>query len=267
MIRDLEDTNWEEEYILTASDKNIEELWNSLNGKLLSLREKFVPKRKLSGKPSWKEAGSSPINKSLQEAVRNKHAEHRHWMSARGNSQAESARLRYTRARNKVRKLTRQAKRNFENDIAKKSKSNPKVFWCHIRSRLKTRSGVAPLLEDENDKDSIKVLDEEKANILQKQFSSVYTLEPPGEIPKLACRTDMWIDNLYITYVMVQKEILNMNVNKSCGPDEIHPLILKKLINSINGPITVLLNRSTSQGVIPNDWKRAFVSPIYKKGQ
>ena len=39
MIRDLEDTNWKEEYILTASDKNIEELWISLKGKLLSLRE------------------------------------------------------------------------------------------------------------------------------------------------------------------------------------------------------------------------------------
>ena len=47
--------------------------------------------------------------------------------------------------------MMRQAKRRFERGIAKKSKSYPKVFWSHISHRLKTKPGVAPLLENPQD--------------------------------------------------------------------------------------------------------------------
>ena len=55
-----------------------------------------------------------------------------------------------------------------------------------------------------------------------------------------------------------------MNVNKSCGPDDIHPRALKELVDIMSNPIALLLNR-TMECVIPNDWKKAIVSPIYKK--
>ena len=54
-----------------------------------------------------------------------------------------------------------------------------------------------------------------------------------------------------------------MNVNKSCGPDDIHPRVLKELVDIMSNLIALLLNR-TMEGVIPNDWKKAIVSPIYK---
>ena len=82
----------------------------------------------------------------------------------------------------------RQAKRKFESDIAWKCKSNPKVFWARIQNNLKTKIGVVHLLEKKNDKTSIKFSDKDKANILQKQFSSVYTQEPEGTIPRLSKR-------------------------------------------------------------------------------
>ena len=40
------------------------------------------------------------------------------------------------------------------------------------------------------DKTSTKFNDLEKANILQKQFSSVFTREPEGEIPLVGNRTE-----------------------------------------------------------------------------
>ena len=52
--------------------------------------------------------------------------------------------------------------------------------------------GIAPLLENINDKKSIKFDDNEKANILQKQFSSIFTQEPEEEIPSVNKRTDIW---------------------------------------------------------------------------
>ena len=64
---------------------------------------------------------------------------------------------------------------------------------------------MAPLLENDHDKDSTRFDDREKANILQKQFASVFTHEPEGEIPRLEKRTDAHICDLLITEEMVQK--------------------------------------------------------------
>ena len=114
----------------------------------------------------------------------------------------------------------------FEKGIGEKCRSDPKLFWGHVCSRLKTKSGVAPLLKDVKDKNSAQFDDVEKANILQDQFSSVFTREPEGETPSLNKRTGASIGNLQISYKIVQEEINNLNVNKSCRPDEVQPRML-----------------------------------------
>ena len=65
---------------------------------------------------------------------------------------------------------------------------------------------------------------------------------------------------------MVRNEIRGLNINTSCGPDEIHPRLLQELVDIISEPIVFLMNKSMETGVIPLDWKKAYVSPIYKKG-
>ena len=179
-----------------------------------------------SGKPKWKVRGTFPVSKSIQEAIRNKHKQHRQWMARKGWVEADLVHLTYTKASNKVKSMIRKAKSMFEKGIGEKCQSNPKLFWGHVRSRLKTKSGVAPLLKDVKDKNSAQFDDVEKTNILQDQFSSVFTREPDGETPSLNKRTDTSICNLQISYKIVQEEINNLNVNESCGPDEVHPRML-----------------------------------------
>ena len=111
----------------------------------------------------------------------------------------------------------RQAKRKFDKDIGNNSKTNPKAFWSRVRKRLKTKSSVALLLKDTDDKESTKFEDEKKANILQKQFSSIFTWEPEGEIPKLAIRTDTFIYNLLVTEEMVRTKSLTWMYIKLVG--------------------------------------------------
>ena len=66
-----------------------------------------------------------------------------------------------------------------------KAKTEPKAFWGHTRRKLKTKTGVAPLLSDPKDSSSMKFDETEKANLLLNQFSSVFTREPEGTIPRL----------------------------------------------------------------------------------
>ena len=148
------------------------------------------------------------------------------------------------------------------------AKTNPKAFWAYTRQNLKTKCGVAPLLSDVHDENSLKFSDNEKANILQRQFTNVYTREPEEDMPSFDERTDSLLQELHITEEMISKQLNSLNVNKSCGPDNVHACILRELADQVAGPLTYLFNLTIENGIIPIDWKQSFVSPIYnKRGQ
>jgi len=48
------------------------------------------------------------------------------------------------------------------------------------------------------------------------------------------------------------------------GPVEIHPRMLKELAEIIYEPLTIIFNESLRTGKLPNEWKLAHVTPIYK---
>ena len=87
------------------------------------------------------------------------------------------------------------------------------------------------------DQDLLKFDDKDKANIHQKQFSSVFTKEQVGELPSITNKTDNRIQDCAVSVEMVRKEILSLNINKSCGPDEINPLMLTELVDFIASPL------------------------------
>ena len=64
----------------------------------------------------------------------------------------------------------------------------------------------------------------------------------------------------------VGKLLRELNANKICGPDDIHPRILKHCSNSLASPLCALFNTSFKCGEIPDDWKIANVIPLCKKG-
>ena len=56
------------------------------------------------------------------------------------------------------------------------------------------------------------------------------------------------------------------NVKTSCGPDMIHPRVLKELCNNIAQPLFMIFHISAESKMIPSQWKQANVKAIYKKG-
>ena len=65
--------------------------------------------------------------------------------------------------------------------------------------------------------------EKEKANILQKQFVSAFNKETNAEVPVLDKKTEVNLPIINITREMVRYEILKLNINKQCEPDEMHP--------------------------------------------
>ena len=51
------------------------------------------------------------------------------------------------------------------------------------------------------------------------------------------------------------------------GPDQIHPRVFKQHATAVVLILTVICNKSLHSGEGPEDWRKANVSPIFKKGK
>ena len=64
----------------------------------------------------------------------------------------------------------------------------------------------------------------------------------------------------------MERALNSLKINKSPGPDGLHPRILKELSSEISRPLALLFNKTMYSGMIPSSWKVAEVRPIFKKG-
>ena len=142
---------------------------------------------------------------------------------------------------------------------------NPKRFWKHFRDNLKMKTGISPLLLSPNDNITIRFENRDKTKILQDQFCSIYTKEPIGELPYFASRTNE-IFEMDLTVEMVWKEISLLNNNKALGPVDLHPRMLKQLVDNVTTPIFIIMKISHIDGCAPEYWRLDHVTVIYKKG-
>ena len=68
-----------------------------------------------------------------------------------------------------------------------------------------------------------------------------------------------------VTTPGLQTALSQIDEHSSMGPDGIHPMLLKACAAELAEPLTVVFNKSIQEGVVPNRWKVAVVTPIYKK--
>ena len=59
--------------------------------------------------------------------------------------------------------------------------------------------------------------------------------------------------------------MINKAVSKSCDLDPIPTWLLKSSLDILSPSITNIVNLSLSNGVMPDQWKRAIVTPLLKK--
>jgi hypothetical protein len=167
-----------------------------------------------------------------------------------------------------VRNKIRNAKRRFERDIAKgcgSEQSNKKRFFAYVRQKTKSRPSIGPL-KDASGRTVQE--DGEMAKLLNSFFSSVFTRENATNLPEPAdtgCREE--IQFVKITARAVRDKINKLRVDGAAGPVNIGPLLLKKLGKEVAGPLAKIMQTSLNDGTVPEDWRSANVTPIFKKGR
>ena len=175
----------------------------------------------------------------------------------------ENDKLTHDRLRRQSKKLIKRSKKSVEAQIANSCKTNPKEFYSYVKTKRVLTSTIGPLTENGKQIDN----EVDMANTLNNYFSTVFTTEDHGNLPTVAPQTQgVTLPNFIITENEILSVMNNMNVNKTPGPDKISPRLLKEAKNELVKPLTTLFNKTLLAGKVPNEWKLANVTPIFKKG-
>ncbi len=238
---------------------DINEAWDNFKCKIREMEEKHIPMSQIrTGR------NKLPLNRETVALIKEKGALSRKFVQTKD----PEIRKRYNHIRNKVTKEVRKARKNFERNLAKEAKTNPKKIWKYINSKSKTREGIGELCKDPTDPKSEKTdKDEEKANILADYFSSVFTNEAEGALPNIPTKqiTQNW-KKIEIKEEVIGKLLKELKEDKSPGMDKMHPTLLKELNQELSKPLSLIFRKSLEEAKVPDDWKKARVSAIHKKG-
>ena len=107
---------------------------------------------------------------------------------------------------------------------------------------------------------------QEKAELINQQFTSVFTHENTSTLPDLVASSFPTIvpDNINVNDV--EKLLSGLQGHKAHGPDGIPAHLLKESAHNMAPLLTHIYKASLHQCRLPCDWKTALVFPIYKKG-
>ena len=157
---------------------------------------------------------------------------------------------RYTRCRNDLRRLTRNLRRDFEMRLAKDAKQNSKPFWRYVHSRLKTRSRVEDLRQDDG---SLATEDRDKAGVLNSFFCSIFTDENENVPAPSQVYSGPVLEDVAVTPQLVVQKLKMLRPSSSPGPDGIHPRVLVEVAQSIATSLSQLFHESLMSGELPTD--------------
>ena len=232
--------NWVDKF----KDKTVQQVKDSICQEYEEGVARYVPLTKVgfeNGKKKW-------FNRECQKAKMEKDAA---WKAYRRRSR-KSTWKKYQEVRNQYLQIRRSAEKEFEQDIARKAKDNPKLFHSFIRGKLKVKEQVVNLQLDNG----------ELTEPDDQAFQTVFTVEntpPPKKIEQAV------LEDIVISVAEVHSLLKELNPYKAAGPDNITTYILKECADQLAEPLTYLYKLSLRTGELPTQWKIADVIPIFKK--
>ena len=237
----------------TTDNSTVEESWGLLRSKLDQLVEENVPTC------TFRPRKSDWMTGDILREIRRKR---RQWKKAKVGG--EEDRAEYEDTAKKLKKMIRNAKRNMEKKLATERYYNSKPFYNYIKKKSTTRSTIGPLINNQGDTVSE---EEEIAEELNEYFASVFTREDLTSVPDPApMRSRTKLRGTWISTEKVRKKINKLKKHGAAGPDGIRPQLLQQCADEISPVLAMIGRKSLGTGTVPEEWKKANVVPIYKKG-
>ena len=250
------------QYQESSKGKNVEQLWTEFKDKIHSLMNEHIPTKLIRGnknKKPW-------ISKEVKSLIRKRNKQYKKYKKTKDKIDIK----RYKETKAHLQKAERQSYWKYINNIIEigdpDQEDRPpkqKRFWSYIKSLRKDTNGIAPL----KDVGILHADAKDKADILNRQYQSVFTNEDTSDIPTPDGKPYSSMPEITVSIEGVQKLLQKLNPQKACGPDQIPARILRDLADVIAPPLTLIFQKSLDEGNIPNDWRTANVTAIFKKGE
>ena len=171
---------------------------------------------------------------------------------------------RFQRLKKEAQLTCRRAYYKFTYDVIHSdpaSRRNKKL-GALIKSKRLDNLGVAPL----KDRGFIHCDPRTKANILNRQFTSVFSTDDGSRLPDLPDVHHPVMEDITVCQNGIIKLLRNLKAFTASGPDDIPTKLLKETAVEISPAVTLLLQASIQQGRVPSQWKKANIVPLFKKG-
>ena len=171
----------------------------------------------------------------------------------------------YNRFTKFVSREVKRIKSEYERNRFHERFDNPKFFYKYIDhiSGHKQNSDI-PSLEVNG---VAFTTDYQKSLVLSDQYRSVYTVDD-GNIPN--CEQKVPADS-FCSIEPLENDIVAainaMNVESSCGPDEIPAKVIKNIMCFLVLPLKIIFQKSFQTGIVPEAWRQGIIVPIYKKNR
>ena len=249
---DINMIDWENE----LRGKDTEESWGILESVVKESVERNIPMQKVvkTFKKKW-------MTQEVLNVVKEKHKAYKKYRRLRTNESKDD----YNIAKQMAIYVTKKASTEFETRIANNIKENPKEFYSYANNKTTVRSEIAVL---KNRDGELAILPHEKAEMLNTFFASVFTKEDTANIPEPEPKVlQSILSTIIVTEQMVRDRLKEQKPGKSAGPDGIHSRVVVETQEQLVRPLTIIFNKSLSEGVVPDSWKEAEVVPIFKKGK
>ena len=109
--------------------------------------------------------------------------------------------------------------------------------------------------------------DEDKSNAFNRFFSSVFTQEDPNTAPifHIDKSDNVSLSSINITPSIVFDKLVSLKSGKSPGPDGWPAEVFKQCADQLCVPLSILFIKSLVSGILPEDWKIGYITPIYKR--
>ena len=173
----------------------------------------------------------------------------------------------YKRALNRATRECRRSKLNFEKMLASNIKSDSKSFYSYVRSKSNSKESVGPLIDSSGNVVSDEL---QQAQLLNNFFSSVFTVENMNSFPRPLNIFHGSDNDKLVNCAFSPDQVLDildkLKPDKAAVVGNIHPKYLREARLALVDPLCIIFRKFLDEGFVPSDWRRANVTPVFKKG-